>query len=324
MTEHQKAAFLQEEEPSLETIRRTSRTTQVNFGTLYLGLTLIILGLTYYYGAAYMSSLRVMVSYARLWPLAMIVLGLTLYRSRSRSTFAVGVLISLLAVMTTVTTVLVQDDRLELKNAQYTVPSNPNIQESNILIENPAGKLTILGGSSEGRFIDAYYESNYADFVPANIEKENTYLISLSQRDLWQGVGNYYKSMTARLSDSVPTSLTVRGTAMSTVMDLSSVQLRELDVTVQASDLNLTLGNTVERSDISIDSAASAITIFYPADVGVEIIYDGTLTTTNFDGFDGLNTEPEGVYRSENYNESISRSRLTISANVSRVTVVQQ
>lgn len=318
MTEHQKAAFLPEEE-SQKTQSNTSPH-QVNFGTLYLGLTLIILGLIYYYSATYMSSLRVMVSYARLWPLTMIILGLALFRSRSPKTFAVGLLIALLAVLTTVTTVLVQDDRLELKNAQYSVPVNESIQESSILIENPAGKLTVLGGASQERFIDAYYESNYAEFTPDLIQKDTTYQISLRQGELWRGVGNYYKSMTARIADNIPTSLTVRGTAMGTVMDLSSIQLRELNLTIRASDVNLTLGNTVERNNISIDSTASAITIFYPEEVGVEIIYTGALSTTNFPGF-----EPTSAgYQSRNFDQATSRSRLTINSNVSRITVVKQ
>ncbi len=322
MTEFQKPAFLPEEDAKNNQTKKSSH--PVNFGTLYLGLTLIILGLIYYYSATYMSSLRVMVSYARLWPLTMIILGLALYRSRSAKTFAVGILIALLAVLTTVTTVLVQDDRLDLKNAQYSVPANQTIKESNILIENPAGKLTVLGGASEGKFIDAYYESNYAEFAPDLVEKDNAYLISLRQGELWRGVGNYYKSMTARISDSVPTSLTVRGAAMATVMDLSSIQLTELDVTIRASDLNLTLGNKVERSNVSIDTTASAITIFYPQDVGVEIIYTGTVSTTNFEGFEMNTSAEDGVYQSKNFNQATSRSRLTINSNVSRVTVVKQ
>ncbi len=322
MTEYQKAAFVPDD-PSMK-VKPKRMKLKVNFATLYCGVTCIILGLIYYYSFQFTSPLRFMISFTRIWPLLMIVLGLAFFKARSLKMFIVGLVITFLTVLTTLSTVLIPLDGIDVTNLQYAIAKNDTIDEVSMFIENPSGKLTVLGGASANNFVDTFYESNYATFKPELIEKESEYLIDLKQPDFASGVGHYHKNLTARISNDIPTNISIQGVAMSSVLDLSTVKLKDLKVSIKASDLNLTIGDRLDTSEVTIDSIASSVTVFYPADVGVEVVYDGTFSSTNFEGLeiDG-GGEDGGVYRSKNFEESLLKSRLILNSTVSRVTIVQ-
>ncbi len=292
-----------------------------NFGILYLGLLFVVLGIVYFYTASNASAVKIMVSYAQLWPLLVVSFGLSIFSARSTKTIAIGVFVSSLAVALTVGSVLTPDQVLDNNQTQYAAGIQEGVTEADIIIENTAGRVNVQGGL-QGNLIETFYDSNYKTLEPKASREGEKQTITLRQSDYWEGIGNYYKNLTTRLNTETPTQIKVTGNAMDVTMDLSDVPVSQFNLTTTGSDVMITLGDKVEEATFDLDVTASSATIIVPRELGVEVIPALTLTTRNFES---LVANADGsIYRSNNYEDKERKAQIIVNGLVSRISIVQQ
>lgn len=292
-----------------------------NFGILYLGLLFVVLGIVYFYTASNASAVKLMVSYSQLWPLLVISFGLSIFSARTTKTVSIGVFVTALAVALTVGIVLTPDTIVQTNQKQYSTSVQEGINRAIINIENTAGRVNLQGGI-QGNLVETLYDSNYALLTSRQTREGETQTVALEQPDYWEGIGNYYKNLTARLNTETPSNLVVTGNAMDVTMDLSDVPVESLKLTTTGSDVMMTLGDKIEDASFDLDVTASSVTIIVPRELGVEVIPALTLTTRNFESL--VSTADGAIFRSNNYDLKPQKARINVTGLVSRVSIVQQ
>ncbi len=120
-----------------------------------------------------------------------------------------------------------------------------------------------------------------------------------------------------RLNENVIWDLDLNLGAVSTTLNLENIATRSVDLDMGAGNLEITLGNKYNKSDIKIDSGASNINITVPKDAGIKIRLDSSLSKINTDD---LNLVKLGdYYISPDYDEKGVKLVFRVSMSVGRV-----
>jgi hypothetical protein len=305
-------------------------TSNINFGILYLGILLLSLGVIYIYGVQNDSGVTFLISFARLWPLALVATGLSFFSAKTTKTLSIGLFITILAVSISIATVLVQHNSAFNRTTESVIPYNFNDKEARINFVGIESNLNVQGGLSQN-LAESFYESNYAELDVVTSVDNNLPDISLKQNSFWEGIGSYYKNLTTRLNTNIPFNIKSNSILGNTTMDLSDVLIKNLDISLDASNGSVTLGKVVDDAVISINSQASSFTLIIPKDINVDLTLIGTLTTKTISG---LNRETgESRYRSnilvdsstgEPQEDNRNSITINITSTASRINVIQQ
>jgi hypothetical protein len=101
-------------------------------------------------------------------------------------------------------------------------------------------------------------------------------------------------------------------------LDLSAFKVNRLDIDGGASDIEVTLGERYNKTDVVIDAGAADITIKVPESSACEIRTSTILAGKDFGGFNKID---RGLYQTPNFSESANRIFIDIDAAVSGLTV---
>ncbi len=101
--------------------------------------------------------------------------------------------------------------------------------------------------------------------------------------------------------------------------DLSQYKVSRLDIDAGAASIELKLGDLADVCKVTIDAGASSVKLMIPASSGCRINSETGLSDEDFNGF----TNSEGVYTTENYNNTNKVVNIEISGGVSSFEVVR-
>lgn len=221
------------------------------------------------------------VSLARLWPLALIAAGLDLLFGRSRP--VVGALIGLLTVGLAVG-LLVAGPRLglapaapELKTERFTEPlGDASSAEVRLDLAEFPTAIRALTGTTD--LIDA--ELTHAGQVRFNARGGAERVVSLDYTSLpsfifFPDFSSQQAQWRIGLSPRVPLRLTVDAGSGSTEMDLSGLNLVELDLDVGSGSVDLSLPATEDRYEARLDAGSGSQTVRVPVGAAGTLTYDG-------------------------------------------------
>ena len=135
------------------------------------------------------------------------------------------------------------------------------------------------------------------------------------------GGGSGTPRLSLDLSPSVPiTSLTVQTGATDARLDLSSLQVNNLDMSVGAAATWVRLPQINGLSTVHISGGAASITLEVPQGVGASIRHRGGLSTVTVDTT-RFPQVGEGVYRSPDYDSATSKVEVTLETGVTSIQV---
>ena len=127
--------------------------------------------------------------------------------------------------------------------------------------------------------------------------------------------------MDLNLSPTVAISaLTVQTGATDAHLDLSSLQLSSLDVSVGAASTWIRLPEAATMTTAHISGGAATITLQIPPGVGAQIRHRGGLSTVNVDQ-SRFPSAGEGLYRSADYGSATNNVDITIETGVTSIQV---
>jgi hypothetical protein len=127
--------------------------------------------------------------------------------------------------------------------------------------------------------------------------------------------------MSLDLSQTVPiTSMTIQTGAANTNLDLSSLQVDNLDVSMGAANTSVKLPKITGTSTAHINGGASNLTVNVPPGVAARIRYRGGLSTINVDTtrFPQVDT---GLYQSPDYDTATSKVDVTLETGFTTIQV---
>lgn len=201
--------------------------------------------------------------------------------------------------------------RLEWQTARQSVEAQ-SAQKADVNITIPAGDLTLRGGASAGKILDAEFHYTSEDGEP-----QVNYSVSQGQGslDLTQENGSHIHLMSRhndwnlRLNNDIPTNLKVEIGAGHGDLDLHGLTLESLDLKVGAGQLNADLAaNWKKNSTVTIQGGVGQATLRLPENIGVSVDASGGIGAISTGG---LHKQGESYV-----NDSYGKSPVTLEVNV--------
>lgn len=252
-----------------------------NFGKLSFGLMVVLVGLLYLGVNMGFLPQSVWPDVAKLWPVFIIIFGLSLISGNGLASFLVGSIITMtvlaLVVILTFSNIKPADNNdLSLFYNQsesgktvtglspFFLELNPNADDLTVNIALPFGQLDLSGGSTAAAEGELDSNTCRLTFDSVNQDKNQTVNLLAEQAiDNNQGVNN----LTVRLNDSVKT-LNISGSSNAN-LNLTGLMTETVNLTGKES--SLTLDNRQNRPTATINAAADKLALTVAEDVSLKI-----------------------------------------------------
>jgi len=164
---------------------------KINFGLLYIGLMIFVLGVAYYFRER--NEIQIFIPFNKFWAILLIFSGLSIIAARTFKMIVVGVFLTLFIVYLSVLTLLKPLDYFQIIKEEQKIPLEETQITYDLLLDNQSTNINIK--SSENiKNIESLFESNYASLKP-EIPSDNDSKIIYKNNETWKGVGNYYKNL---------------------------------------------------------------------------------------------------------------------------------
>jgi hypothetical protein len=295
-----------------------------HLGTIYILILGLSLGIVYYQGVYQNNYLYIYVPFIYIWPLALIAVGLSIFRVKSLVSLIVGLFLLVSAITITSFSVPIRKDTIE-SNTQTVSGSINDVKSIYTDMAFTAADLSIKGG---GYGIDGEYTSNYGILTNTlSLDQDFVQNIGLKQLDIQPGFGSYSKKINLILSDNIPTIFDITANISSLSLDLEQVLLKSASITLRGSEASISLKQVDTTATLNISSTASRVTITIPRNSKVLLSTSHSFTQNDFIGL-VQKGENSTLYESSNYQVSGDEKEKIVKVNLnstfSQIKVIQE
>ena len=272
-----------------------------NFGRLFFGFIIVLLGLFYLAKNTEYLPLDLDINIFQLWPLLIIMLGLSLLSGRGLTSNLIGILTFCIASI--MVAILLfnggNSSIVEWKNISVEIERGEEISSATIHIIAGVSDINIKGGAEkliEGNFQTNLMELQKSSKVENEIQKVK---IEIQKDDDWyKSLNSEGSKMDINLNSRVPMDLYFETGAVKAKINLSNVLVRTVDIKTGISSLDLVLGDNMEKTDVKLEAGVSEIKISLPKTVGARIKIDSGISSRELNGFEKTG---EKEYQTSNY-----------------------
>lgn len=197
-------------------------------------------------------------------------------------------------------------------------PFDSTITQASLDLEAAAGAF-VIGANTENLFSFKSLDEQSGFSVLTNKKDSHALVeVSLNNNKLLEG----RKNKTAiELNPSIVWNIDIEAGASSVDADLSALKIKNFELEGGACSATLKFGMLQAFTDVSIDAAASSITLYIPKQVACEILNETILTDNGFEGFTKIK---RGHWRSVDYKENAANIiRIEIEAAVASINVIR-
>jgi hypothetical protein len=295
-----------------------------HLATLYILIVGISLGVIYYQGVYQNNSLYIYVPFTHIWPIVLIVVGLSIFRVKSPASLIVGVFLLIFAITITSFSVSIRKDAIE-SNTQTISSSMSGMKSINTDMSFNTTDISIKGGESD---IDGKYISNYGILANSiTTDKDSVRNINLQQLDIKPGFGLYSKKVTLIFPKNIPAIFDINANLSLLSLDLKDILLKSANFTLKGSEASINLDQIEKESTLNITSNASRVTITIPSNIKVLLSTSHRFTTNDFIGLVQKGVDAK-LYESSNYKDLDDNEEKTLGVNLnstfSQIKVIQQ
>lgn len=293
-----------------------NRNHHFNFGRLFWGLLIIVVGIIYFVQNSGLVPLNFSLEWWQLWPTLIIGLGLSLLSSRGIISTLTGMIITLLALGLVVFSFVFNQSAIPASSQNVSISRSDGASSGNIILKTGAGKLTIAGNSND--LISGSLNSTFMEYQTTSSVIDGVQNVEITGRGSGHVFGRQINNADLKLNNDVPVSMSIDSGAIDMNLDYSDVKLDNLDINTGASTLNLTLGDKEDSSHVIIDAGASSINIILPKAAGARVVITSGLSSKNFTDF---NQVSNNTYESNNYNSVSKKIDITLSLGASSLNI---
>jgi len=269
-----------------------------SYGRLLVGIVIIFVGLVFL--GHNLGWFTVNFDWWNLWPIVIIVVGLSFLTGRGWLSGVVGIIVTLI-VIALVALLIFGNVGSNLMNKEVTksdilITKEAGVESADISIKYGAGKINI--GSGSDVLISGSHESNFLTMdknseVDGNIQK-----VELKTVGSWRTFGKHINDLDLRLSNDTLTKLSVDTGAVDASFDFSEIMAESINLNTGVSSLKIVLGDRVDESDLHIKAGASSIDITLPQTAGARLNLSSGLTSKTLTNFKQIDSNH---YETDNY-----------------------
>lgn len=312
---------------------------EFNFGRLLFGLLIILVGLAYLGRSLGWLPASFAIDWSVIWPIAIILLGLSLLSGRGWPNILFGLLASLVVLWVVVmlffarplgwqhmpmmpyfysssTDFSWRSDEAASKKQNFRIERLPDARRAAVTVQGGAGEIRIQGGTDY--LIEGEAEAPLSQLATSTELEAGTQTASISTGFMPMMMGRWSNRLAVALSPALPMELAVESGAADLEIDATRLVLERLDIKSGASSLKLALGDKPALSQVAISAGASAIEIELSQTVGARVVLRSALTAAELDGFDKLDSQ---TYQTAGYDKAAKKIDLVLDLGASSLEV---
>lgn len=305
----------------------------INIGKFFLGLLILTVGICYLGESLGIVTINVGYIFQHFWSVLLIFLGLSMFSRRSRFMTTLGLIITAVVLIGLFYVATNDSAFSELKRLEkIEVLALPNINKAHVRIDSQAAALRVEGdlnlenidNPAQTKLLTGTFQSAEMNLKTTSNVEDKTQNILLNTREQngqfgWQyfgkNIGNFYLKLTEKL----PVELEINSAAADINLDLTRVIATNIDIKSAASNIIISLGNSEPKTDINIESKASAVTLRIPADVGVNFDFSSNISSKTLPDFVLVGNNR---YESRNFKQSKHKIFITLDSPVTSFDVI--
>lgn len=246
----------------------------------------------------------------RFWPVIFIIIGLTILADITKSVilrfFVIVIIIAIFALpfifdfLTIPTKVVKSSEATILLKDAKTLDISIDAGAIDFLIDNDISAKNAVEASLSSKYLTLKSsEKQNADSLRVDL----TFKKAVSNIFQFNNIVNKFK---IHINDFLTIKTLEINVGASTInADLTPFKIENIDLDTGATTLNLKFGTKSNQQNVKIDSGASTLNIKVPTETGIQLQYDGGLTSKNLP--DDFISVSRGLYQSENYGSAAKK-----------------
>ncbi len=265
----------------------------------------------------------------KLWPLLLVLLGLSAFLKDSKSKWIVVGGIGLLAGVVIFAAVqrgcssidhIVDgdDDGRHYTEQRLAVPYDSTAGMARFEFEGGAGQFEM--GDSTAEFVEASVRSGVSEYILESDSVDGVPAFRLHMADesvSWKG-SKMRNNVKMRLHPDPLWNLNIDAGAAAIYFDLRPYRIGVLDLEAGAASIELRLGSRADTSKVNIETGASSVHLYVPSDAACELRTESALSSKHIRGFEN---KGDGLYRSGNFDSAAKRIYISVDSGLSSITV---
>ncbi len=265
-------------------------------GRIFWGLLFVLIGLLILASNSGLVSLN-WFNLWRLWPLFIIMIGMSILTIQGWAGRLLAVVIVVLA-LGAVTYALIYNPHDIRQTSIYNISSQKLDLATNaeVNVQTGLGQLDI-NSTDQTAVVQAKLESNISKLTSDAILTGTTQVTNINTdvTDNW-AAGNVDNRLNLNVTRALPIRLNLNIGASNINADLTLARLQSLSIKSSATKSDIKLGNIEDLTTVNLDSGASSFVIRVPSTSGVSVKLSG-LTSNNLEGL----VKNGDTYESSNY-----------------------
>ncbi len=290
---------------------------KINFGLLYMGLLIFILGIVYYFREK--NGITVFVSFNKLWSILLIFAGLSIIAARTFKMVVLGVFLTLSVLYISVLTLVQPVDYLQIIKDFNNIELRENQNNYDILLENKATNIN-LNSANFNDNIEYFFESNYTNLKAEILQNENNKII-YKNNEIWKGVGNYYKNLNISVPKDNSYKFIITGEYNNIDLVLNNLKVNNLIIDSRLSNINIDLKDISSDIDIDINTTLSLIKLKNIQDIGVEMIVNNRASNLSIGNLVKAEDEDKIIYKSNDFDSKSKKVKINLNTKFSSIEV---
>ena len=276
----------------------------------------------------------------RLWPVILVVLGISLLPIKSVVRIVLAFVVIILAFVFFSGTQdyryhdhwydhrgwFRDDDEISRENDDDTdadIFDQVLIEEYDDDIENAVLELDAAAGEFDMGITDEYLlkferHGNFGSYHLNADHAGKAVVLNLSMTGKTKSFSGFKNEAEINLNPNPVWDINMDAGAADIHFDLSPFKIDRIDIDGGASSVWIKLGDQMDKTDLQIDTGASSITIKVPEGSGCRVETNTVLSSKSLDGFDKIE---HGVYETKDFSEKPHQIFISIDAAVSSLTV---
>jgi hypothetical protein len=269
-------------------------------------------------------------SFFAIWPIIFVFIGISLLPVKEyiKIALAIATIAAGVVIMMTYQGKFVPDsdalekERQEIRSHEgldgMEEPFDSTIIQATLDLEASAG--TFLLGGNTGKLFSYKNLGEHSAFTVLT-HKNDSHAVVDVKLESDKLIESGKNKAAIELNPSIVWNIGFDAGAASVEADFSNLRIKNLHLDGGACSATLKFGMQEAVANISIDAAASSITIYVPREVSCEV-HNETILTDN--GYEGFTRIKRGHWKSENYTENAAKIiRIEIEAAVASVNVIR-
>lgn len=255
-----------------------------NFGRFFLGLILVLIGFLYFARAAGWVPADFSLDWSAIWPLLIIVLGLSMLTRGGWLSGMVGGIVTLLVIAAIILLIIGgQSGGQEVRSQDISIERDSAAARAEVTVKTGAGTIDIAGGTDQ--LAEGTLESNILSVERDVRTRDGVQVAKISTTGSWRGWGRLTNDLRLKLNENLPLKLSLDVGAARSAVDLSAINSEAVDINMGASSLDLALGNKPDSASVNVKAGASSVHISVPESSGVRLHIVSGISSRELTGF---------------------------------------